>query len=115
MLQDTISWNRDIWQSQEPSHRNLRPEITLKVETQFFKDFHPCNVAARAQNQMQDVQHPVYTTITMCQVRSGQVSRSGHVSSGLAGLGEVKWGQVRSDRLTDLIEPLSGATIISVW
>ena len=32
-------------------------------------------------------------TITMCQVRSG------HVSSGLAGLGEVKWGQVRSVRV----------------
>ena len=38
-------------------------------------------------------------TITMCQVRSGQVSRSGHVRSGLAGLGEVKWGQVRSVRV----------------
>ena len=32
-------------------------------------------------------------TVTMCQVRSG------HVSSGLAGLGEVKWGQVRSVRV----------------
>ena len=29
----------------------------------------------------------------------GQVSRSGHVRSGLAGLGEVKWGQVRSVRV----------------
>ena len=49
------------------------------------------------------------TTITMCQVRSGQVSRSGHVSSGLAGLGEVKWGQVRPVRVR------SSQTVSLTW
>ena len=58
MLQDTVSQNRDVRQSQEPPHQNLRPEITLKVEIQFERNFHPCNVAS-PRRILQDVQHPV--------------------------------------------------------
>ena len=58
MLQHTVSQNRDVRQSQEPTHRNIRPEITLKVEIQFERNFHPCNVAS-PRRILQDVQHPV--------------------------------------------------------
>ena len=46
MLQDTISRNREVRQSQEPPHRNRRPEITLKSRNPVLRNFHPCNVAS---------------------------------------------------------------------
>ena len=50
MLQDTVPQNRNVRQSQEPPHRNRRPEITQRSRNPVLRIFHPCNVASPSPN-----------------------------------------------------------------